>query len=227
MSADKPALPCWFGPRASPDEPAVAALIHTAAGGAGWTDLGGAFNLNLRIDSHPPVVLRIHRPWVRRARVVGLRRLRDRLQETGVRVARPVPLLGRELVRVGGRWAELEEFVDCVPATDEGSYAPLFEELGRFHAALEETWEPAPPEPLDDHRTFRQIGHSIAFTRRRLGPASAQLVQRMRGLASELARLRNEVELQSSPIHGDFKTGNLGKLRDGSWVTFDLDFARV
>src|SRR5690242_11579420 len=107
-STSPPALPRWFGPRASPDDPAVSALIAHVACDAGWADLGGAFNLNLRIDADPPVVLRIHRPWVRRGRVAGLRRLRDRLQWTQVRVARPIPISGGDLLRVADRWAEVE-----------------------------------------------------------------------------------------------------------------------
>src|SRR5262245_1131974 len=68
------ASPRWFGPRATPDDPAVSALIDRVANGARWVDLGGGINLNLRIDTEPPVVLRVHRPWVRRGRVAGLRR---------------------------------------------------------------------------------------------------------------------------------------------------------
>src|SRR3954452_13507230 len=99
-----PALPRWFGPRASPDDPAVSALIDRVARGAGWADIGGGFNLNLRIDAEPPGVLRVHRPWVPRGRVAGLRRLRERLRRTHVRVAQPTPISGRDLVRVADRW---------------------------------------------------------------------------------------------------------------------------
>lgn len=49
----------------------------------------------------------------------------------------------------------------------------------------------------------------------------------MRQLTSELSKLRKEVELPCTPIHGDYKLGNVGELSDGSWVTFDLDFVRV
>ena len=106
-SASPPPLPRWFGPRASPDDPAVSALIARVARGAGWADIGGGFNLNLRIDAEPPVVLRVHRPWVRRERVAGLRRLRERLGRTQVRVARPIPISGCDLLRVADRWAEI------------------------------------------------------------------------------------------------------------------------
>src|SRR3569623_158530 len=146
-STAPPALPRWFGPRASPDDPAVSALIARVARGAGWADIGGAFNLNVRIDAAPPVVLRIHRPWVRRGRVAGLRRLRERLQGTQVRVARPTRISGGDLLRVADRWAETEEFIDHVqPPPDEDSYLRLFEELGHLHTALRAAWEPGPPE---------------------------------------------------------------------------------
>src|SRR5947209_2151716 len=227
-SPSRPPLPRWFGSRASPDDPAVSALIARVARGAGWADIGGEFNLNVRIDADPPVVLRVHRPWVRRGRVAGLRRLRERLQRTHLRVARPIPISGCDLLRVADRWAEMEEFIDHVqPRADEDACVRLFAELGRLHTALNAVWEPSPPEPLDDHRTFGQLRYSVGFTRRRLGPRSEPVVQRMRQLTGELSTLRQEVELPYTPIHGDYKLGNAGELSDGSWATFDLDFARV
>ncbi len=109
-SAASPPLPGWFGPRASPDDPAVSAVIAGVARGAGWAEIGGGFSLNPRMDAEPPAVLRVHRPWVRRGRVAGLRRLRERLGRAQVRVARPVPVSGGGLLRAGDRWAETEEF---------------------------------------------------------------------------------------------------------------------
>jgi Ser/Thr protein kinase RdoA (MazF antagonist) len=46
-------------------------------------------------------------------------------------------------------------------------------------------------------------------------------------LTGELSELRQQVELPCTPIHGDYKLTNVGELPDGSWATFDLDFARV
>jgi len=221
-------LPRWFGSRASADDPAVSALIARVAREAEWADIGGAFNLNVRIDAEPPVVLRVHRPWVRRGRVAGLRRLRERLQATPVRVARPIPISGGDLLRVADRWAEVEEFIGHVPPpAGEDAYVRLFEELGRLHTALKEVWAPGPPEPLDDHRTFGQLRYSVGFTRRRLGPGSESVVRRMHQLTGELSKLRKGLELPCAPIHGDYKLGNMGELSDGSWATFDLDFVRV
>lgn len=227
-STDPPPLPRWFGHRASPGDSAVSALIARVAGEAGWADIGGGFNLNVRIETARPVILRVHRPWVRRSRVAGLRRLRERLQQTQARVARPMTISGRDLLRVGDRWAEIEEFIDHLqPRAEEDSYIRLFEELGHLHTALKAVWEPSPPEPLDDHRTFGQLRYSVGFTRRRFGPRSEPVVRRMRELTGTLSTLRKEVELPITPIHGDYKLGNVGELPDGSWATFDLDFARV
>jgi Ser/Thr protein kinase RdoA (MazF antagonist) len=137
-------------------------------------------------------------------------------------------MFGSNLVRVADRWAELEEFIDHVqPLATQDSYVRLFEELGRLHAALKAAWEPSPPEPLDDHRTFGQLCYSVGFTRRRLGPRSEPVVRRMRQLTGELSKLRKGVELPFAPIHGDYRLGNAVELSDGSWVTLDLDFARV
>src|SRR4051794_41938110 len=92
VSTSPPALPCWFGPRASSDDPAVSGLIDRVARGAGWADIGGGLNLHLRIDAEPPVVLRVHRPWVSRGRGAGLRRLRGRLQRAQIHVPPPIPI---------------------------------------------------------------------------------------------------------------------------------------
>lgn len=172
-STSPPPLPRWFGPRASADDPTISALIARVAQGVGWVDIGGGFNLNVRMDTDPPVVLRVHRPWSSRGRVAGLRRLRERLQLTQVRVARPIPISGGDLVRVADRWAEREEFIDHVPlAASEGSSVRLFEELGRFHTALQAVWEPGPPEPFDDHRTWDNCAPRSASHTDRSDPAA-------------------------------------------------------
>jgi Ser/Thr protein kinase RdoA (MazF antagonist) len=223
-----PPLPRWFGLRASADDPAVAALLDRLAPDGVWQDIGGNFNLNIRLDAGKPLVLRVHRPWVTRGRVAGLRRLRERLQAAGFRVAQPVPVLGRDLVRVGGRWAELEEFVPHVqPDPSQESYLRLFEELGRLHAGLRATWEPDLPPPLDDHRTDRQLYYWLGFARRRLGPAAEPVVRRARLLLGELSQARRGLDLPRAPIHGDYKLGNAGQLPDGSWLNLDLDFVRI
>ncbi len=186
-------LPCRAGSDLEPavDDPAVSALIDRVARGAGWADIGGGFNLNLRIDAEPPVVLRVHRPWVRRGRVAGLRRLRERLQRTQVRVARPIPISGCDLLRVADRWAEIEEFIDHVqPRTDEDSYVRLFEELGRVHTALKAVWEPSPPRTPRRPQNLRPTALLGRLHTPQARTRSEPVVHRMRQLTGELSKLR-------------------------------------
>src|SRR4051794_25216392 len=222
-----PPLPGWFGPRASTDDPAVAALLDQLAPAGTWQDIGGSFNLNIRLDGSATLVLRVHRAWATRARVVGLRRLRERLQGAGIRVARPVPILGRELARVGGRWAELEEFVPHVQLNaSQESYLRLFEELGRLHAGLHATWEPDLPHPVDSTEPT-SWHYWLGFTRRRLGARAEPVVRRVKLLRGELGKARRGIELPLAPIHGDYKLESAGQLPDGSWLNPYLDFVRI
>jgi Ser/Thr protein kinase RdoA (MazF antagonist) len=223
----RPPPPSWFGPRARTDDPAVAALLDQVAPAGTWKNIGGEFNLNIRLDGTPPLVLRVHRPWATRSRVAGLRRLRERLQRAGIRVARPVPIFGRELARAGGRWAELEEFVPHVQLNpSQQSYLRLFEELGRLHAGLRATWKPDLPHPVDTTEPT-SWHYWLGFTRRRLGSGAEPVVRRAKLLLEELGKARRGLELPLAPIHGDYKLANAGLLSDGSWLTLDLDFVRI
>lgn len=229
-----PALPGWWRPRASADDPAVTALVERVAPTTPRTDLGGGFNLNLRLDFDPPAVLRVHRPWVPRWRIAGLRRLRERLRSAGSNVARPIPVLGRDVIRVGDRWAELEEFVphrSSIPG--RYVYLRLFHELGRLHCALGQAWAEV-AESLDNYpctitpqSRATQLRWWLGFTRRRLGPAAEPVVKRAGLLMEDLAAVRRGVHLPHGPIHGDYKLGNAVELTDGSWCNLDLDFVRI
>ena len=93
----------------------------------------------------------------------------------------------------------------------------LFTELGRLHAGLRATREPDLPQPLDDHRTHRQLHYWLGFT----GLRRAKL------LLDELGKARRGIDLPRAPIHGDYKLGNAVPLSDGSWLNLDLDFVRI
>jgi Ser/Thr protein kinase RdoA (MazF antagonist) len=138
-----------------------------------------------------------------------------------------VPILGRELARVGDRWAELEEFVPHVQLSpSQESYLRLFAELGRLHAGLRATWEPELPHPVDTTEPT-SWHYWLGFTRRRLGAGAEPVVRRAKLLVEELGKARRGLELPLAPIHGDYKLGNAGLLSDGSWLTLDLDFVRI
>jgi hypothetical protein len=172
-------------------------LLDQVAPAGAWQDIGGEFNLNVRLDAAEPLVLRVHRPWATRGRVAGLRRLRERLQRAGIRVAQPVAILGRDLARVRDRWAELEEFVpDVQPNPRQDSYLRLFEGLGRLHAGLRATWEQDLPQPRDDHRTHRQMRYWLGFTRRCLGDGAEHWAKH--GAASTSRALRSMATTSSA-----------------------------
>ena len=184
------------------------------------------FNLNVRIDAEPPVVLRVHRPWVRRGRVAGLRRLRERLGRTQVRVARPIPVsaatfLGSLIVGLSLRSSS----ITCSHGRAR-TPASACSRLGRVHTALKAVWEPSPPEPLDDHRTFGQLRYSAGFTRRRLGPRSEPVVRRMAPTDSPaLSSRRSRTPI--TPIHRATNWATRWNCQTVHGPPWTWDFARV
>jgi len=130
-----PPLPSWFGPRASTDDPAVAALLDQVAPARTWQDIGGDFNLNIRLDGAATLVLRVRRPWATRGRVAGLRRLRERLQRAGIRVARPVPILGREQLHYWLGFTRRRLGAGAEPVVRRAKL--LLDELGRARRGVE------------------------------------------------------------------------------------------
>ena len=98
---------------------------------------------------------------------------------------------------------------------------------GRLHAGLRATWEPDLPQPLDDHRTHRQLHYWLGFTRRRLGPEAEPGGASLKLLLDELGKARRGIDLPRAPIHGDYKLGNAVQLSDGSWANLDLDFVAI
>ena len=70
------------------DNPDVRRLITRIDAQAQATDLGGVMSLNARLEP-AGVVLRVHQPFVSRARLLGLQAVRRQLTEQGLRVAVP------------------------------------------------------------------------------------------------------------------------------------------
>ena len=223
-----PPLPSWFGPRASTDDPAVAALLDQVAPDRTWQDIGGDFNLNIRLDGAATLVLRVHRPWATRGRVAGLRRLRERLQRAGIRVARPVPILGRELaesVAAGRNSKNLSRM--CSQAQARSRTCGCSRNAAAFTRGCAQPGSRTCPSRSTTTGPSRQLHYWLGFTRRRLGAGAEPVVRRAKLLLEELGRARRGVELPLAPIHGDYKLGNAVQLSDGSWANLDLDFVRV
>jgi Ser/Thr protein kinase RdoA (MazF antagonist) len=111
------------------DDPAVLKLLDKVAPGVAVSDLGGGNGLNLLLGDD--LVLRVHKPFISRTRLVGERELRQKLADQGLRVGVPA---GDGLVRCGPRWAELERFVPTEYL--EPDLAWLFAAIGRLHRVL-------------------------------------------------------------------------------------------
>ncbi|MFI1094437.1 phosphotransferase enzyme family protein [Streptomyces sp. NPDC020917] len=202
-------------------------LVEDLAPGDRPVDLRGTFSRNLHLPG-AGLVLRVHPPTDSLRRVTAERALRRRLLDAGVRTARPVAWHGREAVRVGGRWAELEEYMPhrSQPPGD----AWLFGALGRLHRVLASLDLTVPRPAVATYGPPRSLRRWLAVT----GPAVAhhpeatRTVARVRRLVARLdTRWVPATALPVHPVHGDAKTGNIVADAQGAAVYLDFGFAAV
>ena len=147
-SGDLPELQeAEIGPRAGPDD----ALLETADAAFGLggiqaaRDLGGTYNLNLRLyTAGGSFVLRVHRPWVTAERVAVLQSAKQRLAAAGFPVSVPLATTeGKSALRWGNRLVEVEPFVAHDTVADSWDrYPPAFAALARLHDALAAAVDP-------------------------------------------------------------------------------------
>lgn len=117
------------------DNPHVQRLAEEIAPGSIATDLGGAFSLNVLLE--PAMVLRVHQPFMTKRRLHAQQEVRRRLAERGLTTPLPIAWRGATLLRCGGRWAELENYIPHeMPAATFDSYLWLYRAMGELHRAL-------------------------------------------------------------------------------------------
>lgn len=226
---DAGALPPWWGPRASLSDPPVAEVIARVGEGADVSDIGGWVNLNALVATRPPHVLRVYRPWMKRPRVLAIRRLRERLAADGCPV--PLPLMPGdslpEVFRAGDRWAELESFLPhSRPSIDWAGYLRSFEEMGKLHRALGPAWDPATPAGVDNYGSPNLSWRLLRITERLFGLGFSDTAARVRTLLREVSGARAvAAELPHQAVHGDFRIGNAVETQAGSWAYLDFDYA--
>jgi Ser/Thr protein kinase RdoA (MazF antagonist) len=214
--------------RPSPSRPAIRRLIEEVAPGTAVSDLGGCLSLNLWLQS-ADLVLRVHQPFVSRARVLALRDLRRRLAEEGLLVAEPREIRGRTIRQCEGGWAEVETYIPhqgLAPTWE--SYIWMFRGIGRLHRALSQQgikvprpavstfappgslrrWLGVTEQAVKDDTAARSI---IGQTRRLLGPLTAEWVP-----ASMLP---------TQLIHGDGKLSNIRRAPSGATAYLDFGFS--
>lgn len=186
-------------------------------------------SLNLWLPSREAVV-RVHQPFESARRLSALRALRRRLDESGRRVARPLPAGGRELLRWEGRWVEMEARVPhriLPPVWD--SYRQMYQAMGRLHACLRRQGDLKLPRPaVATYGPPRSLRRWMGETVR-----SCAHDPRGRALASWSARLIAELARQWVPaaelprqiVHGDIRLENVGLDPGGEPVYLDFGFA--
>ncbi len=228
-----PRLLGWWGgdppgaARPTVDDPDVLRLAAEIVPGGRVTDLGGYMSLNARLEP-AGLVLRVHRPFVSRRRLLAVQQVRCRLADRGLLV--PVPLRWRDstVFRCGERWAELEEYVPHErPEPTSEAFISMFEAMGILHRALAGIGL-AVPRPLvaiyaPPGTLLRWL--STADSAVQHDPEASEIARLVRGLAQTLrSRWIRAADLPVQLIHGDLHLRNVCRTSDGRTVYLDFGF---
>lgn len=204
---------------------------------AAWSDLGGSWTTNLRLDwpSRDPLVVRLHRGSTSPARLAAVQAARQAVAAAGIPTIVAIPASdGAPFVVPGnGRPAELERYVrwnqrmNTAPRLEAG-----FAVLGRVHDALRTSRIPAAASATD-YANHLHSEQAVAATRRGAerirGWQDAGLTQLAeRGVRHIDAVAAAEEPLRSGQlsqlVHGDFWDNNV-LYRDGVLAAvIDFDF---
>lgn len=217
------------------DDPRVLALLARTAPDHSVTDLGGSFSLNLHLmpGNH---VLRVHRPFVTRRRLMAEQTLRKRLTVAGITVPLPISVNDRTLLVIGKghqrRLAELEPFIDTVtPESTVASYRWLFGQLGSIHRVLVTLPAAMPRSLAATWGTPESIRRWLTVTKPAVAAdvaATALVGQAASLLPAIRRRWVAPRRLPQHQIHGDVRLGNIvrDRMTEGM-VLFDTGFADV
>jgi Ser/Thr protein kinase RdoA (MazF antagonist) len=230
-----------LGPRAGPDD----ALLDEAAATFGLgaiqaaRDLGGTYNLNLRLyTAGGSFVLRVHRPWVTAERVAVLQVAKQRLAAAGFPVSVPLATTeGEPALRWGNRMVEVEPFVAHDNVTDSWDrYPPAFAVLARLHDGLTAAIDPETfvPPRVSNYGSPTSLLGWVGQTEARIranppGNATGRALQVCATANDVLGKLadwwpRAAPGLPVQPIHGDYGGGNVLFRRGRVVAVVDFDF---
>ncbi|MGC4108178.1 MAG: phosphotransferase [Thermomicrobiales bacterium] len=222
--------------RLAPDDDRVHALIDRIAPGETAIDIGGSFSLNLHLTPSNRV-LRIHRRFVSRTRLLAEQALRRNMAMAGIRTPIALSIDGHTIIRTGTgsrrRLAELEPFIAAeTPEPTAATYLWLFHELGHVHTVLA-TFPTTMPRslaatwgtPSSMRRWFEVTRGAVA------GDAAAQaIVDTAQALLPNIRHgwITPRLLPHHHLIHGDFRPGNAVQASGGgNLVVFDTGFADV
>ncbi len=229
-----------LGPRAVPS-PHLIETARSAWGlgpATGAMDLGGTYNLNLRLQTlGDPVVLRVYRPWVSPDRLAATQAIRTGLRDLGLPVVAPLPARsGKMAVTVDGRLAEIEPWLPDDGGTDDRDRLLVAAELlGRLHAGLRAVRPSGPivPAPVSNDLSPRVFDDWLARTARAVGavPRSDDTVVAERacrdaeGIARNARTFRRGRNRRGHQlVHGDYGHENVRFTGLVATAIVDVDF---
>lgn len=188
----------------------------------GWSDLGGSWTTNLRLDfpGQTPLVLRIHDRRTTPARLLALQAARDAVADAGIPAIRHLSALdGSSYVQLDDqRVAELEPYLEWSQRMNTVSLLTKgFGILGRVHDALRDAPIPAAGRTAD-HANHIHSAEAAEATRR-----GADRIQGWNDLvlsrfADRVVRQIDAVDAAEAPlrdrqvrqvVHGDFWDNNV------------------
>lgn len=215
--------------RPSIDDPDVEDLLASIGRASRSKDVGGYTSLNVLVEPDG-LVVRVHRPFVSRRRILAQQAVRAELAGRGLRVPEPCDRNGVGVLRCGWGWAEIEDAVEhrSLPPTAD-TYTWLFEGLGGLHRALAKLTVTVVPRPVTPMyvgpRTLRAWLEATLRTGRSVSEP-AGTVSHLRCLIGRLSRqwIRRDL-LPTQLIHADVHTGNIC-LGDGGDTVY-LDFSSM
>ncbi|MGH2351899.1 MAG: phosphotransferase enzyme family protein [Chloroflexota bacterium] len=213
--------------RPSLSDPDVRRLAAEIAPGSAAVDLGGTMSLNVGLQS-AGLVLRVHRPFVSRPRLIALQHVRQGLAERGLIVPVPVPWRGATVFRCASRWAELETYVPGErPEPLAESYTWMFRAMGALHRTLATLHLTVPRPVVATYGPPSTLLRWLPVTESAIrgDPDASGTARRLREL---IRRLRSQwvtaAELPVQLIHGDVRLGNVRRTPEGETVYLDFGF---
>jgi Ser/Thr protein kinase RdoA (MazF antagonist) len=222
----------WREDPADPDRPAldnlaVRRLAAEIAPSSDATDLGGVMSLNVGLQP-AGLVLRVHQPFLSRARLLAVQEVRRRLAGQGLAVPVPLPWRGATVFRCGSRWAELEAYLpnERLAPTWE-AYAWLFRALGELDRALAGLDLPVPRPVYATFGPPSTLRRWLPLTEAAVqnDPEATGIVRHLRALVRRLrARWVPAPALPGQLVHGDGRLSNVRQSPDGGTVYLDFGF---